>query len=107
MMLRVPTAVAVAVCANLLTAGAVDAASCNAKSHHDCLSMPGTVSFSTVPDISQQIVGDEPSAKQPPTSTLEAPPISTYTGPTVGINSMARAPTVGYYWSLDPDTSSR
>jgi len=55
---------------------------------------------------SRQIVGDEPSAKKPPTSTLEAPPITTYTGPTVGINSMARAPTVGYYWSLEPQTDT-
>ena len=106
MRLQVSTALAFAVCANLLAAGAADAASCNAKKHHDCLSMPGTVSFSTVPDISRQIVGDEPSAKKPPSSTLEAAPITTYTGPTVGINSMARAPTVGYYWSLEPDTGA-
>jgi hypothetical protein len=106
MMLRAPTAVTLAVYAILLAAGTVDAASCNTKKSHDCLNMPGTVSFSTVPDISRQIVGDEPSAKKPPSSTLEAPPITTYTGPTVGINSMARAPTVGYYWSLEPDTGT-
>ena len=106
MTLRVPTALALAVCVNLLMAGAVDAASCNLKKRHDCLNMPGTVSFSTVPDISRQIVGDEPSAKKPPSSTLEAAPITTYTGPTFGINSMARAPTVGYYWSLEPQTDT-
>jgi hypothetical protein len=40
------------------------------------------------------------------TQTLEAAPITTYTGPTVGVSTMARAPTVGYYWSLEPESDT-
>ncbi len=81
---------------------AVDAASCGPKKNRNCFDAPAAVNFSSVPDISKQIVNEEPSADKPTTRTLEAPPITTYTGPTVGISSMARAPTVGYYWSLEP-----
>lgn len=84
-------------------ATAADAASCRAKKNHDCFDTPAVVNFSTVPDISKQIVSEEPAVPQPKTSVLEAPPITTYTGPTVGVSSMAHAPTVGYYWSLEPD----
>ncbi len=85
-------------------AGTADAASCGTKRHGNCLSLPATVNFSSVPDISKQIVSEEPAAEKPNTRTLEAPPITTYTGPTAGFSSMARAPVVGYYWSLEPDT---
>jgi hypothetical protein len=84
-------------------AAVADAASCSTKSHGNCLSLPATVNFSSVPEISKQIVNEEPPAEKPNTRTLEAPPITTYTGPTAGFSSMARAPTVGYYWSLEPD----
>ena len=54
----------------------------------------------------REIVSEEPVAAKPTTRTLEAPPITTYTGPTIGVSSMARAPTVGYYWSLEPETDT-
>lgn len=87
-------------------ASAVDAASCAAKKHHNCLNVPATVNFSSVPDISKEIVSEEPVAAKPTTRTLEAPPITTYTGPTIGVSPIARAPTVGYYWSLEPETDT-
>ena len=87
-------------------AGDVDAASCAAKTRHNCLNIPATVNFSSVPEISKEIVSEEPAAAKPTTRTLEAPPITTYTGPTIGVSSMARAPTVGYYWSLEPETDT-
>ena len=87
-------------------ASLVDAASCGTKSHGKCLRLPATVNFSSVPDISKQIVSEEPAAEKPKTRTLEAPPITTYTGPMAGFSSMARAPTVGYYWSLEPEAAS-
>jgi hypothetical protein len=93
----------VAICA-VSGATAADAASCRVKKNHDCFDTHAVVNFSTVPDISKQIVSEEPAVPQPKTSVLEAPPITTYTGPTVGVSSMAHAPTVGYYWSLEPDT---
>jgi len=88
------------------TAGGVEAAPCHAKKQRNCFDSPATVNFSSVSDISKQIVSEEPSAEKPTTRTLEAPPITTYTGPTVGVSSMARAPTVGYYWSLEPQADT-
>ncbi len=87
-------------------AGAVQAASCKTKKHLNCFNVPATVNFSSVPDISKQIVSEEPVGAKPTTQTLEAPPITTYTGPTVGVSSMAHAPTIGYYWSLEPETDT-
>ena len=81
-------------------------ASCGTKKNRNCLNLPATVNFSSVPDISKQIVSEEPAAEKPATRTLEAPPITTYTGPTVGVSSMARAPMVGYYWSLEPQADN-
>jgi hypothetical protein len=81
-------------------------ASCLPKTNGHCLEAPPTISFSSVPDISKEIVSEEPRTEKPVTQTLEAPPISTYTGPMVGVDTMVRAPTVGYYWSLDPDTNT-
>jgi hypothetical protein len=93
-----------AICAVSITTAA-EAASCRVKKNQNCFDTPATVNFSSVSDISKQIVSEEPAAEKPKTSVLEAPPITTYTGPTVGVSSMAHAPTVGYYWSLEPDTS--
>lgn len=95
--------VAITVCAAVSPA---EAAPCNAKKQRNCFDAPATVNFSSVSDISKQIVSEEPSVGKPVTRTLEAPPITTYTGPTVGVSSMARAPTVGYYWSLEPDADT-
>lgn len=91
--------------AAFLTAGPVAGASCYPKTNRNCFAAPA-ISFRSVPDISKKIVGEEPKAEKPVTQTLDAPPITTYTGPTVGVDSMVHAPTVGYYWSLDPDTDT-
>lgn len=96
----VPTALALAVAA-VVAAPAVDAGSCGPKKGRHCLDSGTVVNFSAVPEISRQIVSQEPAAAKPDTQTLEAPPLTTYTGPTVGVSKRARAPTVGYYWSLD------
>lgn len=87
-------------------AGPVEAAPCGPKLRRHCLAAPASLNFNTVPAISKQIVSDERAPEKPVTRTLEAPPITTYTGPTVGVNTMARAPTVGYYWSLDSQTDA-
>jgi hypothetical protein len=85
---------------------ALTLASCPPKASRYCLEAPPTISLSSVPDISKEIVSEEPKSEKPVTQTLEAPPITTYTGPMVGVDTMVRAPTVGYYWSLDPDTNT-
>lgn len=89
----------------VFAAVSADAASCRIKKNHNCFDAPATLNFSAVPDISRQIVSEEPAAQKPKTSVVEAPPITTYTGPTVGVSSMAHAPTLGYYWSLEPDSN--
>lgn len=94
----------------LLTIGALSAATvagaapCRVKKNQTCFDTSNSVNFTTVPDISNEIVNQEPAVEKSKTNVLEAPPITTYTGPTVGVSSMAHAPTVGYYWSLEPDT---
>jgi hypothetical protein len=89
---------------SLSAATAADAAPCRVKKNQNCFDISTAVNFTTVPEISNEIVSQEPAVEKPKTNVLEAPPITTYTGPTVGVSSMAHAPTVGYYWSLEPDT---
>jgi hypothetical protein len=96
-------ALAVIAC-SVYAASPADAASCRAKKGQTCFNSPAAINFGSVSDISREIVGAETAATAPHKTVLEAPPITTYTGPTVGVNSMVHAPTVGYYWSLEPDT---
>jgi hypothetical protein len=99
-------ALALTACA-AFAATSADAGSCRVKKNHNCFDSPAAIDFSAVQDISRQIVSEEPASEKPKASVLEAPPITTYTGPTVGVSSMAHAPTVGYYWSLEPDTTKQ
>lgn len=101
-----PIIVALALCV-ASAATSTDAASCRSKKKHDCTELPAAVNLSTVPEISREIVSAEPALQKPKTSVVEAPPITTYTGPLVGISERARVPTVGYYWSLEPDTKTQ
>jgi hypothetical protein len=83
--------------------GSVLAGPCGPHSTRNCLKLPPTINFDAVPEISDQIVRQEPVAAAPrkisAAPASEAP--SPYTGPMVGVNSRSRTPTVGYYWSLD------
>jgi hypothetical protein len=85
------------------SATSVDAASCRARKNHNCVAAPTTINLSKVPEISREIVRQEPAAK-PKSNGVEAPPITTYTGPLIGVSSMAHVPTVGYSWALDTDS---
>jgi hypothetical protein len=96
----VPTALAVALIA-VCTAAPADAGSCLHSKSRNCLKLPASIDFSSVPDISNQIVGGKATV-QPSLPDLPAPQSETpYTGPMVGISTKARAPTVGYYWSIN------
>jgi hypothetical protein len=106
MRLRASLGLALMTCA-VLAATAAGAASCRNNKNGNCFNNPAAINFSTVPDISRQIVNDEPAATKPKSTAVEAPPITTYTGPLVGVSSMAHVPTVGYYWSLEPDTNKQ
>jgi hypothetical protein len=97
---RVPTALSLAFLT--ASAAAADAGPCAHGKQRNCLNLPATVNFSSVPDISDQIVGGEQAAQPPPAPVIAAPqPVAPYTGPMVGISTKARAPTVGYYWSIN------
>ncbi|HZU90991.1 MAG TPA: hypothetical protein VE993_17200 [Stellaceae bacterium] len=69
--------------------------------HRRCFAVPAILDLTTVPDISQRIVGHEPAAPSPRPQGAAAPSADGYTGPTVGVSKLGRAPTVGYHWSLN------
>jgi hypothetical protein len=82
---------------------AADAGPCRHKTAGNCLRMPATLDFSSVPDISKEVVGDEPKDRAPRKSAADVDPqpaSEPYTGPMIGVNSRVGAPTVGYYWSI-------
>ncbi len=67
-----------------------------------CISgTPNCPDLGNIPEIAQKIVGQEkivaPPVTPPPSDTS-----SSYTGPTVGVSSVARrAPTIGYHWATE------
>jgi hypothetical protein len=83
--------------------GATDAYAgpCPRNKSQNCLEVPATINFNSVPEISDRIVGEEKIQRGPqkdPTEGASKP----YTGPMIGTNPRpGRTPTVGYYWSLE------
>jgi len=83
-------------------AAAVKAEPCSRDKSRDCLKLPATINFGSVPEISNQIVSQEKPQqlqKNPAkTETGTAP----YTGPIIGVSPLrSKIPTVGFSWSLD------
>ena len=81
----------------------VDAGSCARDKSHNCFDLPATINFSSVPEISKRIVGEEQVQQQPLKNPAEGSSTSTpYTGPIIGASPRpGRTPTVGYHWSLE------
>jgi hypothetical protein len=81
----------------------VDAGPCARDKSRNCLDLPATINFSSVPEISKRIVGEEKIKQAPLKNPAEGSSTSTpYTGPMIGTNPRpGRTPTVGYYWSLE------
>jgi hypothetical protein len=78
-----------------------DAGSCRHQDGRNCFKLPATLDFSSVPNISDDIVGDEPKVPAQQKRAIDPEPASEpYTGPMIGVNSRVGAPTVGYYWSI-------
>ena len=100
MNISVSSAVAIAFC-GMWGATAAEAGSCAHDKSRNCLDVPATVNFSSVPEISNQIVNQEkiqPGPVKNPAEDASKP----YTGPMIGTNPRpGRTPTVGYYWSLE------
>jgi hypothetical protein len=100
MNISVPSAVAIALCA-VWGAMAAVAGPCDHDKSRNCLDVPATVNFSSVPEISNQIVNQEKIQPGPPKNPAEEAS-KPYTGPMIGTNPRpGRTPTVGYYWSLE------
>jgi hypothetical protein len=97
MRLSLPLGVAILV----LAASTAMADPCDPRQPGRCI-VP-KVDLSAVPEISQQIVAEEPKKPQGKAPALRAPdPAAPYTGPTFGVTRAPRpTPTVGYHWSLD------
>ena len=84
------------------TAAAVKAEPCSRDNSRNCLNLPATINFSSVPEISKQIVNQEkpPQLQKSPAKT--EPSAAPYTGPIIGVSPLrSRIPTVGFSWSLD------
>ena len=90
---------AVAVLAGMIATSA-DAGPCSPAKSRACTKSSATVDFNFVPDPSQQIVTDKPPAQAAKKPSFDSPDTTPYTGPTVGVAPLPRAPTVGYHWSL-------
>ena len=81
----------------------VDAGSCARDKSRNCFDVPATINFSSVPEISDRIAGEEKVKQAPLKNPAEGSPASTpYTGPIIGASPRpGRTPTVGYHWSLE------
>jgi hypothetical protein len=91
----VHTRLSAATMAASLLAGAGAFAACPPGQTRNC------VNFDLVPQISQQIVAQEPALAGRRLSP-RTEPNKPYTGPTVGVApGVRRAPTIGYRWALE------
>ncbi len=95
-----PTAIIFALSA-VWAATDAHAGPCARDKPRNCSDAPATINFSSVPEISSQIVSQEKIQLGPlknPAEDASKP----YTGPMIGTNPRpGKTPTVGYYWSLE------
>src|ERR1700720_111154 len=73
----IATALAVVATA-MSTITAVSAGSCGPGSTHNCFNLPTTIDFSSVPEISKQIVSEEKTGQKQKQPTGEPPACSVY-----------------------------
>jgi hypothetical protein len=99
---RLLSALATALCTVWMAIAAPsDAGSCRHPRTHDCLKQPVTLDFSSVPEISNDIVGQQSPARPRQNPAIEPQPAANpYTGPMIGRSPLG-VPTVGYYWSIN------
>ena len=83
-------------------AAAVRAEPCSRDNSRSCLNLPATVNFSSVPEISKQIVNQEKPQQLQKNPAQTEPGAAPYTGPIIGVSPLrGKIPTVGFSWSLD------
>jgi hypothetical protein len=81
---------------------AVNAGSCGPGGTRNCFNLPTTIDFSSVSEISKQIVSEEKTGQKQKQPTGEPPAAAPYTGPIFGASPRpGRTPVVGYSWSLE------
>jgi hypothetical protein len=84
------------------TAAAVKAEPCSRDNSRNCLNLPATINFSSVPEISKQIVNQEKLQQLQKNPAKPEPGTTPYTGPIIGVSPLrSKIPTVGFSWSLD------
>lgn len=97
---RIPTAPVIVITA-VIVATAVDAGSCSPKKTSHCVNTGAGIDLNSVPDITKQIVSEEPVTERQKKLFIEPPAQAPYTGPIVGVTLGKGTPTVGYSWSLE------
>jgi hypothetical protein len=101
MKVSVPATFAFALSA-LWAATGVNAGPCARDKSRNCFDLPATINFSSVSEISNQIVGEEKIKPPPLKDPAEDATPTPYTGPIIGANPRpGKSPTVGYHWSLE------
>jgi hypothetical protein len=93
------TALVIAVTAGI-AAPAANAGSCSPKKAERCVNTGSGIDLNSVPDITKQIVNEEPATQSEKKPSIEPPVAAPYTGPIVGVTTGKGTPTVGYSWSL-------
>lgn len=84
-----------------IAAGSVNAGSCSARASGHCVNTGSGIDLNSVPNITEQIVNEEPATRKQRRPSIEAPAAPPYTGPIVGVTVGKGIPTVGYSWSLE------
>jgi hypothetical protein len=80
----------------------VHAGPCASGSSPTGFDLRGNINFSSVPEISKQIVSEEPLDQKQQPLTINPPAPTPYRGPTLGASPRpGRTPIVGYDWSLE------
>ena len=81
---------------------AAKAEPCAHDKSRNCFNLPATINFSSVPEISKQIVNQEKPQQLPKNPAKTEPGTAPYTGPIIGVSPLrGKIPTVGFSWSLD------
>jgi len=83
-----------------VAASAAYAGSCVPALSPACAVQPA-VDFSLAPDLSRQLVTDDPPAQNGKRPSFDPAAASPYTGPSVGTVPNGRGATIGYRWSTD------
>jgi hypothetical protein len=97
----IAAALAVAVSAISAITG-VNAGPCTPGSTRNCFNTPAAIDFSSIPEISKQIVSEEKTGQKQKQPTSEPSAPASYTGPIFGASPRpARTPVIGYSWSLE------